>query len=119
MKHLIFTTFLACAVCQLAAQNDVQYTHFLFNKLAYNSAYAGSAGGPTATALYRNQWLSLDGAPTTATVNFHAPFFGGRSGFGLNVTADRVGMNRANSLEASYAYRFSLAKGKGLSLIHI
>ncbi len=113
MKHLIFTILTACAVFQLTAQNDVQYTHFLFNKLAYNAAYAGSAGVPTATALYRNQWLSLDGAPTTATVNFHTPFFGGRSGFGLNVTADRVGMNRANSLEASYAYRFSLAKGKG------
>jgi len=113
MKHLIFTILIACLVFQLAAQNDVQYTHFLFNKLAYNPAYAGSAGVPTATALYRNQWLSLDGAPTTATVNFHTPFFGGRSGFGLNITTDRVGMNRANTLEASYAYRFSLAKGKG------
>ncbi len=113
MKHLIFTILIACSVCQLTAQNDVQYTHFLFNKLAYNPAYAGAAGVPTATALYRNQWLSLDGAPTTATVNFHTPFFGGRSGFGLNMTADRVGMNRANSLEASYAYRFSLAEGKG------
>lgn len=113
MKHLIFTILIACSIYQLTAQNDVQYTHFLFNKLAYNAAYAGSAGVPTATALYRNQWLSLDGAPTTATVNFHTPFFDGRSGFGLNITADRVGMNRANSLEASYAYRFSLAKGKG------
>lgn len=113
MKHLIFTILIASSVFQLVAQNDVQYTHFLFNKLAYNAAYAGAAGVPTATALYRNQWLTLDGAPTTATVNFHTPFFGGRSGFGLNMTADRVGMNRANSLEASYAYRFSLANGKG------
>ncbi len=113
MKHLIFTILITCTISQLLAQNDVQYTHFLFNKLAYNSAYAGAAGVPTATALYRNQWLSLAGAPTTATVNFHTPFFGGRSGFGLNLTADRVGMHRANSIEASYAYRFSLAKGKG------
>ena len=113
MRNLIFTLFIAVLVLPLSAQNDVQYTHFLFNKLAFNSAYAGSAGVPTVTGLYRNQWLTLDGAPTTATVNFHMPFFGGRSGFGLGLTADRVGMLRSNSLEASYAYRFSLAEGKG------
>jgi len=113
MKHLITTLFIALVALQLSAQNDVQYTHFLFNKLAFNSAYAGSAGTPTATALYRNQWISLDGAPTTATLNFHTPFFKGRSGFGLNVTADKVGFLRSNSVEASYAYRFNIAKGKG------
>ena len=113
MRKLIYLLSIIAFACQLSAQNDVQYTHFLFNKLAYNAAYAGSAGVPTATALYRNQWLSLDGAPTTATLNFHTPFFEGRSGFGLNMTADRVGMLRSNSIEASYAYRFSIAKGKG------
>lgn len=113
MRKLIYLLTIATFACQLSAQNDVQYTHFLFNKLAFNPAYAGSAGVPTATALYRNQWLSLDGAPTTATLNFHTPFFEGRSGFGLNMTADRVGMLRSNSVEASYAYRFSVAKGKG------
>lgn len=113
MRHLFYTLFFAISALQLSAQNDVQYTHFLFNKLAFNPAYAGSAGVPTATALYRNQWLTLDGAPTTATVNFHTPFFEGRSGLGLNITADRVGMLRSNSIEASYAYRFSLAGGKG------
>ena len=113
MKHFFFTLILAISAFQLSAQNDVQYTHFLFNKLAYNSAYAGSAGVPTVTALYRNQWLTLDGAPTTATINFHAPFFKGRSGLGLNLTADRVGMLRTNSVEASYAYRFGISEGKG------
>lgn len=113
MRKLIYFLLLATFTSQLSAQNDVQYTHFLFNKLAFNSAYAGSAGIPTATALYRNQWLNLDGAPTTATLNFHTPFFAGRSGFGLNLTTDRVGILRSNSIEASYAYRFSVADGKG------
>ena len=113
MKNIIYTLLIAIFACQLSAQNDVQYTHFLFNKLAFNAAYAGSAGVPTATALYRNQWLNLDGAPTTATLNFHAPFFEGRSGFGLNLTSDRVGILRSNTIDASYAYRFPIAKGKG------
>ncbi|MEM1122779.1 MAG: type IX secretion system membrane protein PorP/SprF [Bacteroidota bacterium] len=113
MKYLISTIIFAFTTLQLSAQNDVQYTHFLFNKLAFNAAYAGSAGQPTATALYRNQWISLEGAPTTATLNFHTPFFQGRSGFGMNITADRVGFLRSNSVEASYAYRFNIAKGKG------
>jgi len=62
--------------------------------------------------------LSLDGAPTTATLNFHTPFFEGRSGFGLNMTADRVGMLRSNSVEASYAYRFSVAPNFGLGIYY-
>ncbi|MEM6317524.1 MAG: type IX secretion system membrane protein PorP/SprF [Bacteroidota bacterium] len=110
LYSLLFSLLLSTA---LSAQNDVQYTHFLFNKLAFNPAYAGSGGVPTANALYRNQWLNVEGAPTTATVNLHTPFFGGRSGFGLGITADRVGMTRNNTLEASYAYRFSVSEGKG------
>lgn len=113
MKHLLFTLIMACSTTVLVGQNDVQYTHFLFNKLAFNPAYAGAAGVPTITGIYRNQWISLDGAPTTATANFHTPFFGGRSGFGLGITADRVGMQRSNTLEASYAYRFNISDGRG------
>ena len=113
MKHLIYTVLIIAFGLNLSAQNDVQYTHYLFNKLAFNPAYAGSGGSPVLTALYRNQWLSLDGAPTTATANFHTPFFGDRSGFGLGITADKVGILRTNSIEASYAYRFNLAQGKG------
>ena len=112
-NYFLLLPFIFISTFQLSGQNDVQYTHFLFNKLAFNGAYAGSAGVPTVTALYRNQWLSLDGAPTTATANFHTPFFGGRSGFGFSVTADRLGMLRSNSIEGSYAYRFNISEGKG------
>ena len=116
MRKLIYILLLTTFASHSSAQNDVQYTHFLFNKLAFNAAYAGSAEVPIATALYRNQWLNLDGAPTTATLNFHTPFFEGRSGFGLNLTSDRVGILRSNSIEASYAYRFNIANNGRLSL---
>lgn len=113
MRNVIITALLVIIGLQIQAQNDVQYTHFVFNKLAYNAAYTGANNAPTLTAIYRNQWINLDGAPTTATANFHTPFFGGRSGFGLGVTADRIGMLQNNTIEASYAYRFNIAKGKG------
>lgn len=111
MKKLYIFIFILINL-SLAAQNEVQYTHFLFNKLAYNAAYAGAAQTPIITAIYRNQWLNLDGAPTTATANFHTPLANNRVGLGLNISADRVGMVRTNSIEANYAYRFNLNGGR-------
>jgi len=55
MKNLYLSiSFLALAFCA-TAQQEQMYTQFMFNKLAYNPAYAGSFVSPTLTAIYRNQ----------------------------------------------------------------
>jgi type IX secretion system PorP/SprF family membrane protein len=111
MKQLFFTFIIALIGSAAWAQSDVQYTHFLFNKLAYNPAYAGQGGAPIITALYRNQWLNLEGAPTTATLNFHSPLANKRVGIGLSITADKVGMLNTNTVAANYSYRVPLGEG--------
>ena len=55
------------------AQQDAQYTQYMFNTMSVNPAYAGSRGQLSAALLYRKQWLGLDGAPTTQTFNLHSP----------------------------------------------
>ena len=47
--HLLLLSFLAGGV---AAQSDVQYTHFTFNKLAYNPGYTGAKGSFDAAGMY-------------------------------------------------------------------
>lgn len=116
MNRIIYTTAFLLFSLMAMAQNDVQYTHYLFNRLAYNPAYAGSAGVPVVNALYRNQWAGgfADGkAPKTGTINYHSPIQCGRGGFGLGFTSDKAGIFNSNRLDAAYAYKFPVsAKGK-------
>lgn len=74
----------------LKAQQDAQYTQYMFNTLAVNPAYAGSRGVFSIAALHRSQWVGLDGAPTTQTFNFNTPV-SERVGIGLSVVNDEIG----------------------------
>ena len=111
--HLLILSFLAGGV---AAQSDVQYTHFTFNKLAYNPGYTGAKGAFDALALYRNQWSGIEGAPRTIHVNAHTPFAGKRNGMGIALTSDEIGKVSTNSVDMSYAYRIKLGDANTLSL---
>ncbi|MEO1515339.1 MAG: type IX secretion system membrane protein PorP/SprF [Bacteroidota bacterium] len=113
--------FILCAVLcwgslDLIAQQDVHYSMFMFNKLTFNPAYAGSREVLTAAAHYRNQWPGVSGAPQTYTVWAHTPFMGKRNGLGLSIVADEIGMLNTYNIDLSYAYRMKLDRHKTLSI---
>ena len=87
------------------------FTKYMFNSLNFNPAYAGSKEYLSMVALYRDQWLGLDGAPTTQTLSIHTPFKG-RVGFGLNISNDKIGVTGSTVGSLSYAYRIPFGKGK-------
>jgi len=91
MKKSIITILLfIVSVWGLKAQQDAQYTQYMYNTIAVNPAYAGSRGALSMTALHRSQWLGVDGAPTTQTFNFNTPI-SQRVGIGLSVVNDEIG----------------------------
>jgi type IX secretion system PorP/SprF family membrane protein len=116
MRKLIQSLVLLFLAGAAAAQSDVQYTHFTFNKLAYNPGYTGAKGSFDALALYRNQWAGIDGSPRTIHVNAHTPFAGKRNGMGIAITSDEIGKVNTNAAEMSYAYRIKLGESSTLSL---
>jgi len=89
-KTIIIVVFLSFSIWSLKAQQDAQYTQYMYNTMAVNPAYAGSRGVLSINALHRSQWVGLDGAPTTQTLNFHTPTRG-RIGYGLSIVNDRIG----------------------------
>lgn len=95
----------------LLAQQDAQYTQFMFNKLAFNPAYAGSHGVPCFAGIYRTQWVNLEGAPVSQNFGFHTPFFHKRAGFGLNVHHDKIGPTTTWNYAMMYAYRVGVGQG--------
>ena len=85
---------------------------YIFNGLAINPAYSGSREALSATALYRNQWVGLEGAPKTMSFSLHAPLRKEKIGLGLLIINDRIGVSGETSIVANYAYRMNVAGGK-------
>ncbi len=73
------------------AQQDAQYTQYMYNTMSVNPAYAGSRGQLSAAALYRSQWVGLNGAPETFTLNLHSPIRNSKLGYGISVVQDKIG----------------------------
>lgn len=109
-KILLFSIFIALGLTA-TAQQEAQYTQFMYNKLAYNPAYAGSLGATTATGIVRSQWLGLEGAPKSQVFNIDAPLSDNRVGIGLNLARTTIGIATNYNADISYAYRVPLGKG--------
>tara|TARA_R110002051_G_scaffold4587_2_gene25097 strand:+ start:1553 stop:2503 length:951 start_codon:yes stop_codon:yes gene_type:complete len=94
MNKPIFLLALVCTLFFMGnsyAQQDAQYTQYMFNTMSVNPAYAGSRGQLSIAALYRSQWVGLDGAPTSQTLNIHSPIRNSRLGYGISVVNDEIG----------------------------
>ncbi len=93
-------------------QQDAMYTQYMFNTLAYNPAYAGSKDYMSIDLLHRQQWLQLEGAPNTQVFNIHSPLRSERIGLGFSAFRDQIGPTQQIGINASYAYRIPIGKGK-------
>ncbi len=100
----------------LFAQQEAMYTHYMYNTLGVNPAYAGSRNALTLTGLHRSQWVGFDGAPTTQTFTAHAPVMGDAVNLGLSFINDKIGPVRTTSLYLDYAFRFQVTKKGKLAL---
>ncbi|VXB97390.1 PorP/SprF family type IX secretion system membrane protein [Maribacter litoralis] len=106
MKNLLITILLfSASFWGVYAQQDAQYTQYMYNTVAVNPAYAGSRGVLSIAALHRSQWVGLDGAPTTQTLNVHSPI-SGRVGLGLSIVNDEIGngTNQDTYFDAVFSY---------------
>ena len=105
--------------CSLAvtAQQEAQFTQYMFNTISVNPAYAGSRGQLTAASLYRSQWVGLPGAPETLTVNIHSPIRESRVGYGLSLINDNIGDGVVNetALDAMVSYTLDVSRDAKLS----
>lgn len=117
MKKQLFILVLIIASWQGAhAQQDAQYTQYMYNTLSVNPAYAGSRGVMSITALHRSQWIGLEGAPTTQTLNINSPA-SERVGLGLSIVNDEIGngTRQETYFDAAFSYTIPLANNKRLS----
>lgn len=93
------------------AQQEEQYTQFMFYKLGFNPGYAGGQSGATISVLARNQWIGFDGAPQTQLVTFNMPLLNDRIGIGGSILRQSIGVTSYYTAEAAYAYRIKAGRG--------
>ncbi len=87
------------------AQQEAQYTQYMYNTLNINPGYAGSRGVTSILAMHRNQWVGLDGAPTTNTVTMHTPLgTNSRVGLGVSFVNDELGPSDENTISVDFSY---------------
>lgn len=95
---------------ELKAQQEIQFTQYIFNTLSVNPAYAGYKEQWFAQMALRNQWAGIDGAPKTGQFSIDgivSPVTR-NVGLGLQVTSDKLGPQANNTIYLNYAYRIRL-----------
>jgi len=95
---------------ELKAQQEIQFTQYIFNTLSVNPAYAGYKNQWFAQIALRNQWASLDGAPKTGQVSIDGILspYSRNVGAGLQITSDKLGPQTSTTVYLNYAYRLML-----------
>jgi type IX secretion system PorP/SprF family membrane protein len=101
------------------AQQDAQFSQYMFNTLFLNPAYAGVEGQTKFQLIHRSQWTTYqssfnDGgtAPITQNFSVNTPILRLKSGVGVHIVNDRLGPLRNLEAQVSYAYHFPVKNGK-------
>ncbi len=106
MRGIITIALMAAFTGASMAQQDPQFSQYMFDRLSINPAVAGTTGQLCATALLRQQWTGFDGAPRTGLLNAHMPVAKINSGIGLSVYLDELGMQKSTFARLHYSYHF-------------
>jgi len=118
LKRIFYTLALALAGITVHAQQDAQFSQYMFNNLFLTPAYAGVDGITQLTVMHRSQWQGYQssfgdgGAPTTQMVSFNTPIHKLHSGFGAYILNDKLGPQNNLEAQASYAYHLGIKDSK-------
>nr|WP_254073676.1 type IX secretion system membrane protein PorP/SprF [Cellulophaga sp. HaHaR_3_176] len=97
------------------AQQDAQYTQYMYNTISVNPGYAGSRGHMSVGLLHRSQWVGLDGAPTTQTFNVHSPIGYKGVGLGVSIVNDKIGPTSETNFDVDFSYTVKTSEEGKLS----
>lgn len=112
MRKLVLVLFF----CWTAgfAQQDAQFTQYMYNTININPAYAGSRGVLSLFGMYRTQWVGLEGAPETSSFSVNTPL-SHNLGLGVSLVNDKIGPTQENNISADLSYSIQTSATAKLS----
>tara|TARA_R110002049_G_scaffold155781_1_gene320692 strand:+ start:1462 stop:2379 length:918 start_codon:yes stop_codon:yes gene_type:complete len=115
MKKLITIIAVLLLTVTAKAQQDPQYTQYMYNMNIINPAYAGSYDALSINLLGRSQWVGIDGAPRTLTLGINSPV-GKNVGLGLSVIVDEIGPVEEQNVYGDFSYTLKVGENANLAL---
>jgi type IX secretion system PorP/SprF family membrane protein len=115
MKTRILIFVLMFTAAASYAQQDAQFTQYMYNTINVNPAYAGSRGAMSIFGLHRTQWVGLDGAPVTNALSINTPINDTNLGVGLSFVNDRIGPTAENTISVDVSYTVHTSEDYKLS----
>jgi type IX secretion system PorP/SprF family membrane protein len=115
MKTRILLFVLIFTALTTSAQQDAQFTQYMYNTINVNPAYAGSRGVMSVFGLYRTQWVGIDGAPDTGALSLNTPINNSNLGMGISFVKDEIGPTTENNISADVSYTVKTSETYKLS----
>ena len=112
MKKTILYIFFLLRAGISFAQQDPQYSQYMFNQVIINPAYAGSKDVLNVTGLFRKEWVNVNGSPQTNNLSVSGPLKEKKIGLGAHVVQETIGPKKWFSAYADYCLRLKLGPGK-------
>ncbi|WP_239023303.1 type IX secretion system membrane protein PorP/SprF [Muricauda aurantiaca] len=115
-NHFIAIVLVLLGVFSSSAQQDAQYTQYMYNTQIINPAYAGNRDALSFGVLGRIQWVNFEGAPKTGTFTVNSPIgLYDNMGLGLSIVHDEIGPASESNLTVDYAYSIEVSRNSELS----
>ncbi|MCY1720912.1 type IX secretion system membrane protein PorP/SprF [Prolixibacteraceae bacterium Z1-6] len=101
---------------EIRAQQEPTYTQYMFNTQTINPAYAGTWNAFGVMLLAREQWVGVDGAPSTQTLSFQNLLKNQKTGYGVNIINDKFGKEKRLSVYGDYSHLVQMTTKLNLRL---
>lgn len=111
----MFSVFLLLSIQKINAQQDSQYTNYMYNTININPAYAGSRDVVSVFGLHRSQWVGLNGAPVNNTFSINTPLNNSNFGLGISFVNDKIGPSNDNAISIDVSYTVPTSENYNLS----
>lgn len=126
-KFLVLLIVALAASPMVKAQQDAQFSQYMFNGIYVNPAYAGYREELNVQGFYRKQWTGITGSPQTGSVAIDAVANENKVGLAFQLSNDRLGAQTNVTGYANYAYRIQmnadgssrLSFGLGLGIVQL
>ncbi len=107
----VYVILLCLSTLALRAQGDAVISQYVLQPFLFNPAAAGSEGGLSAGALYRNQWGGMEGAPQNFLLQANLASKNNRLGYGGWLGRDTWGPYTKHQVFGAFSYRIPAGKG--------
>ena len=103
---------------EVSAQQDTQYTQYMYAANIINPAYVGSRGVTSITSQYRAQWTGIEGAPRTMNLSSSGPldYRFEHMGLGVNIIYETIGPSVETAVAGDFSYQLYIDRYTFLNL---